>query len=70
MFTWKLDGRWPRTGRPNAHQLAVEAKLSYPVASRVLANEPMARVDAATLGKLARHFHEKRPLTLLDFRAD
>lgn len=72
MFTWKLDGRWPKEGRPNAHQLALGAKLSYPVATRILANEPMARVDAATLGRLATYFRVKpeKALTLLEYRDD
>lgn len=69
MFTWKLDGRWPKEGKPNAHQFALAAKLSYPVATRILANEPMARVDAATLGLVAAYFRVKpdKALSLLRF---
>lgn len=68
MFTWNLATHWPKSGPPNAHQLALGAKLSYPVAVRILANEPFARADAATLRKLAAYLHVKKPLTLLELR--
>lgn len=65
MFTWNLA--LPKSRVPNAHQLALGAGLSYPVAVRVLANQPMARVDAMTLQKLADYFGVKNPLSLLRF---
>lgn len=71
-FTWNLEGRW-KQGRPNAHELAREAKLSYPVATRVLANEPMARVDSVTLTRLATYFgikSEKERLSLVRHTPD
>ena len=71
-FTWKLADRWGRDGPPNAHQLMRDSKLSYPVAVRVLANEPMARVDAVTLARLAAYFRVKKgkEMTLVLFHAD
>lgn len=71
-FTWNLEGRW-KDGRPNAHELARASKLSYPVAVRVLANEPMARVDSVTLSRLAAYFgvkSEKDRLSLVRHTAD
>ncbi len=55
MFTWNL-ARYLKQPWPNAHQFSRDTSLSYPVAVRVLKNEPMARLDGSTLGILAKHF--------------
>lgn len=65
MFTWDLQKPLAKQGIQNAHQLATFARLSYPVAERVWANEPMARLDAKTVRKLADAFGIKRRLSIV-----
>jgi hypothetical protein len=50
-------------GWTNANQLAVGAKLTAPVAARVLASAPLERIEVATLEKLAEAFHHRRGIS-------
>jgi hypothetical protein len=54
-------------GWTNANQLAVGAKLTAPVAARVLAGAPLERIEVATLERLALAFG-REPWDLLDHR--
>jgi len=54
-------------GWTNANQLARGARLSYPVASRLLEGEPIERIDVATLEALASAF-DCSPWDLLDYK--
>lgn len=59
-------------GWENANQLSIGAGLSYPVADRVLKNEPMDRVDMKTLAKIAKALHvpARNVLTLIEYTPD
>jgi transcriptional regulator with XRE-family HTH domain len=65
---WNVKERAATKGWSNAHQLAKAVGLSYPVAWRILQDEPVGRVDAETLEALARAFDLKTPWPLLDYR--
>lgn len=56
-----------KRGWENASQLAREAKLTAPLAARVLAGESLERIEVATLERLAEAFNVK-PWTLLEYR--
>jgi hypothetical protein len=60
MVRWNvrvIQKHMAKRGWTNANQLAVGAKLTAPVAARVLAGAPLERIEVATLEKLARAFH-------------
>jgi hypothetical protein len=69
-FYWKIDRHLERKGNPNAHQLALGAGLSYPVATRIIERREMTRLDSDTLTKLAVYFGLKpeRALSLVEVR--
>ena len=71
---WNVKARAEAKGWTNAHQLATNAGISYPIAWRILQGEasaePIERIETATLEKLARAFGLKSPWSLLDYRAD
>ena len=69
MIRWNLDRHMARRGLTNAYQLAAFAGLTKPTAARVLAGEPLERIDVATLDALTRAFRV-RPWALLDYRPD
>lgn len=58
-----------RRGLANAYQLAAFAGLTKPAAARVLAGEPLERIEVATLERLSRAFRVK-PWALLEYTPD
>lgn len=68
MITWNVAPLMARRGLANAYQLAAFAGLTKPTAARVLAGEPLERIEVATLEALARAFGVKpwRLLTHVD----
>lgn len=56
MIRWNVAKAAKDRGWENANQLARGAGLSYPVAARLLAGEPLERIDVATLELLASVF--------------
>lgn len=77
MLRWNIGRHLDAKGWENANQLATGAGLSYPVARRIMqaieqGDGVIDRVDAITLGKLAKAFGvpAKKALTLLEFLPD
>ena len=66
MMKYDLSGVMRRHRLENANQLAVFAKIPPPLAYRVLAGEPLERIEVSTLEALARAFRVK-PWTLLRY---
>lgn len=64
---WNVKERAEAKGWENAQQFSVGAGLTYPTAARVLAGDPLERIEVATLEKLARVFGLKSPWALLDY---
>ncbi|MGH9887097.1 MAG: helix-turn-helix domain-containing protein [bacterium] len=72
MIRWNVDvirAHMERHGWENANQLAIGARLTAPVAARVLAGGPLERIEVATLEHLAEAFRVK-PWTLLEYAKD
>jgi DNA-binding Xre family transcriptional regulator len=69
MIRWNLDRHMAKRGLTNAYQLAAFAGLTKPTAARVLAAEPLERIDVATLHALATAFRVK-PWALLEYVPD
>lgn len=63
---WNVKSRAEARGWKNAHQFAIGAGLSYPLAARILEGKPLERIDVATLEQLAQVFGLKTPWALLD----
>ena len=70
MLRWNVRAKAEARGWANAYQLAKGAGITQPVAARVLSDEPIERVDVATLETLTRVFRLKSPWSLLDYRPD
>ena len=64
---WNVKDRARARGWDNAHQFALGAGLSYPLAARVFEGKALERIDVATLELLARVFGLKAPWALLDY---
>lgn len=64
---WSVKGRAEARGWKNAHQFAIGAGLSYPLAARILESKPLERIDVATLEQLTKVFGLKSPWTLLEY---
>lgn len=69
MIRYSLEKHMKRKRWKNANQLAKGADIPPPLAYRVLAGEPLDRIEVATLEKLARVFGVK-PWTLLEHTPD
>lgn len=69
MIRWNVKPFMEKRGWTNASQLATEAGITAPVAYRVLAGEPLERIDVATLERLAAAFRVK-PWQLLEHTPD
>ena len=67
---WNVKDRAKARGWDNAHQFALGAGLSYPLAARVFDGRALERIDVATLEQLARVFGLKAPWALLDYEAE
>jgi hypothetical protein len=67
---WKVKERAEARGWENAQQFSVGAGLTYPTAARVLAGEPLERIEVATLEKLTTVFGLKTPWALLEYTED
>jgi len=67
MITWNVRARALAKGWTNPYQLAKGAGVTQPLAARVLADEPIGRIDVATLEALARAFALKTPWSLLSY---
>lgn len=70
MITWNVAARARAKGWTNAYQLAKGANITQPLAARVLAGEPIGRIDVATLEALTRAFGLKTPWALLDYQPE
>lgn len=71
MVRWNVRNHLDAKGWSNANQLSLGAGLSYPVAARVLANEPMERIEVATLERLRSAFGLRgAPWSLLEYVPD
>lgn len=66
MIRWNIKAHMARRGWQNASQLATGAGLTSPAAYRVVAGEPLERIDVGILEKLAREFRVK-PWQLLEY---
>lgn len=64
---WDVKTRANAKGWENAHQFALGAGISYPLAARIFEGEPLERIDVATLEKLAKVFGLRNPWPLLDY---
>ena len=64
---WNVRERAEKQGWANAHQLAVGAGISYPIAWRIMKDAPLERIEVATLETLARAFSLKSPWALLRY---
>jgi hypothetical protein len=65
-ISWNVRDRATAKGWTNAHQLALGAGISYPIAWRIMGSDaPLERIETATLAKLARAFGLKTPWALL-----
>ena len=67
MIRWNVRNRAEKRGVRNAHDLAVKAGLSYPVAYRIWNSEKAGRIDAKTLEHLHVALKTKSPWLLLTF---
>jgi hypothetical protein len=70
MIIWNVKARAEAKGWKNPYQLAKGANITQPLAARVLSDEPIGRIDVATLEALARAFNLKTPWVLLDYKPD
>jgi hypothetical protein len=70
MITWNVRGRAEARGWKNPYQLAKGANITQPLAARVLSDEPIGRIDVATLEALARAFDLKTPWALLEYNPE
>lgn len=70
MLRWNVKARASARGWKNPYQLAKGAGITQPLAARVLSDEPIERIDVATLESLTRAFRLKSPWSLLDYRPD
>lgn len=66
MIRWHIERHMARRGIANAYQLAAFAGLTKPTAARVVAGEPLDRIEVATLEALAKAFRV-RPWALLEY---
>lgn len=67
MICWNVTKQMKERGWSNASQLAVGAGMTKPAAYRVVASEPLERIDVATLEKLA-HVFKCSPWALLEYK--
>ncbi len=66
---WNVRERAKAKGWANAHQFAIGAGISYPIAWRILTSDaPIERIETATLERLAKAFGLKTPWSLLEHR--
>lgn len=70
MLRWNVRAKARARGWTNAYQLAKGVGITQPLAARVLSDEPIERIDVATLETLTRAFRLKSPWSLLEYRAD
>jgi hypothetical protein len=70
MLRWNVRAKAHARGWTNAYQLAKGAGITQPVAARVLSDEPIERIDVATLETLTRVFRLKSPWSLFEYQAD
>jgi hypothetical protein len=65
---WNVTKHLVDKGWDNANKLSLGAGLSYPVAARIIANEPMERIEVATLERLRSAFGLRgAPWSLLEY---
>lgn len=69
MIRYRIAKHMARKGWTTAYQLAQGAGITQPAAHRVLASEPLQRIDVATLEALAEAFRVK-PWALLIYEPD
>lgn len=69
MIRYNIGKYMDRKGWATAYQLAHGAGITQPAAHRVMAGEPLQRIEIATLEALARAFRVK-PWALLDYDAE
>lgn len=67
MIYWNVEPHMKRKGWANAHQLALGAKLNVQTAYNVLSREPVERISATLLERLAKSFGLKSPWALLRY---
>lgn len=67
MIAYNLSKHLKRKSWTTAYQLAKGAGITQPAAHRVMAGEPLERIEVATLEALARAFHVK-PWDLLTYK--
>jgi hypothetical protein len=67
---WSVKAKALAKGWTNPYQLAKGAGITQPLAARVLAGDPIDRINVATLETLARAFNLKTPWALLDYRPE
>ena len=65
IIRWDVKRRAEARGWTNAHQFAIGAGISYPIATRILKGDPVEKLEVATLGKLTRAFGLSSPWSLL-----
>jgi DNA-binding Xre family transcriptional regulator len=69
MIRYNIERHMHRKGWTTAYQLALHAGVTQPAAHRVMAGEPLQRIEVATLEKLAVAFRVK-PWTLLEYEPE
>ena len=67
MIRWNVAKQMKERGWSNASQLAAGAGMTKPAAYRVVAGEPLERIDVATLETLA-HVFKCSPWSLLEYK--
>lgn len=69
MIRYAIQKHMTRKGWTTAYQLAHGAGITQPAAHRVMASEPLQRIEVATLEALAKAFRVK-PWALLEHVPD
>lgn len=68
MIYWRIAPHMLARDWATAYRLSKEAGISRPTALRVLSGAPVERIDVALLLALAKAFHVRNPLALLEYR--
>lgn len=64
---WDVLERAKGRGWTNAHQLAIGAGISYPIAWRIMKDAPVERIDVVTVEKLMTAFDLTSPWSVLRY---